>query len=403
MNRFATVCMYVLMVLSTTTVFAQKPITFDKTSHKVNATTGGAHVIQLDDYDMPLGENIVWDYAKDLQTIPANSGYGVLSYKNSTNAKYPNSLQTDSNFVNITPSLGFYTNSYLRQTSSQFEEFTLDNPDVQSYSLTAMSGGANDVLTIPAQTIAYSNPLGMITYPATYGSTWKSRYRYVANTELSVAAFGLSKTPLALVKNVSVDDSVVAWGKASVPMTNGKKSRMYDVLVVRRVTTRQDSFYLAGQPAPVPLMSAFGVSQGSKETIYRYIAYRLESPNYLFLLRYNSDATMTLAPRVAISDIVDEATPSSVEEIHNSVATNASPNPAQTELTLSVSKSNDAPWLIEIYSSLGELVETRMISSGYGDIEIPFSVSHLASGSYRYILHDEQKRVVASKGFVVIR
>lgn len=381
---------------------AQKAIVFDSTSHTVSATKGGVYVFQLNDFSPPLGEKAEWLYG-DALTLNQATGYQVQNYIKSTNTLYPNSYRNDSIFVNITPALGFYTNAYLRQSAASWAEYNLDNPQLQTFPLTALSGGANDVLTIPAQTIAYSSPRTLIQYPATYGSVWKSDVRYVATSNLTVEAYGLNKVPLSLVKNLSSVDSVVAWGKANIPFKGGKVSKQYDVLIMKKTTIRQDSFYLGGQPAPVPLMTAFGITQGSRDTAYRYIAYRLDSPNYLFILFYGNDASMSLQPRLGITDVAEAALPSALTEEATKENTSLSPNPANDEITVTLHKSNDAPWEMELYSSLGTKVESRCISAGYGESSLHFSVAHLPAGSYSYVLRDEQKRIVSTQRFIIAR
>lgn len=402
MKTTLTLCFSCFLWLWSIESEAQKAIIFDSSSHAIDATTGGAYVFQLDDFSLPLGENVEWMYANVISVNQA-TGYQTLNHTKSTNVKYPASYQTDSSFVNITPTLGFYADAYLRQNANGWEEYSYDKSQEVSYPLAGLSGGANDILTIPAQTIAYSAPRTIIRYPATYGSAWSSKVRYVANTNLTIEAYGLNKAPLSLVKNLSSVDSVVAWGKANIPLKGNKMSKAYEVLIVKRMSIRQDSFYLGGQPAPVPLMTAFGITQGSRDTTYRYIAFHLGSPNYLFAFNYRSDASMTLQPRLGVTDVAEEALPSALTEEGNTQQPSLSPNPANEEITLHIQKNNDALWYMEIYSTIGTLVESRNISAGYGETKLGLSVAHLTAGSYSYVLRDEQKRIVSTQRFIIAR
>lgn len=391
---------FALLLLSSIMVLAQ-PIVFTKSSHSVRATTAGYYRYELEDYQFNGTDNFEWNLASALSIGNAD----VLisnSYKSSANSNYLGALYTDSLFDVVAAGRGYYWDSYFAQNDAGFAEIGGGRDIGENFYIGDLSGNAGDTLSIPAQIIAYSAPRMVVAYPATAGSSWKSSFRKVANFTLSLGAYGLNKAPMAKVSNYTYSDSVVAWGKIQVPIIGGKVSKPYDVLMVKRKIVRVDSIYLNGIAAPAQLMAAFGLSQGTTTMSHNYFAWRTDAPNYLLNLSYGNDASYSLKPVLFISNLVEVGSATGVEE-QGGIATMASPNPASESINIRFSKETDAPWTIEVYSSLGEKVERKLISAGYGNVELSYNVSKVAAGSYRYVIRDENNRIKATQSFVVVR
>lgn len=161
-----------------------------------------------------------------------------------------------------------------------FEGFTADGFALlgsalaaQSFPLTFATGGAADVLTIPAQTVPVNNL--RLPLPLTASTVVRRTVRTVINTGLTIVGFGLNNAPFQYVQRISTVDSVAGWGTLRVPVAGSASgSAALPVLLVRRRQAIQDSFYLGGQPAPAVLLGALGqtqggISQGRSQSFFR--------------------------------------------------------------------------------------------------------------------------------------
>ncbi len=381
------------------TMDAQSPLVLDSASQIVHPNTVNVYGFAFPDFQLQLGDNVYYDFGAALQLSSTDQPFTTNSFFQSTNVNFPNALYYKDGFININQNYGFYADGYMRQTGTGFYEVGMNKDVTDRFGLGAMSGNEADSLIVPAQVIAYSTPRTILPYPCTMGTSWTTNYRSVANANITVNAFGLHNVPLTVVTNWWIKDSVVAWGEATVPIVGNQSSKAYPILVSQRSSVRQDSLYLGGQPAPDAFVTAFGGSQGELTKTYRYWSFRADEPNYLFVFNYASDSTYTATPSFFVSDRVDIA--NGVNDEPSTIASSANPNPATNDVRLHFQKPNDAPWSLEIYSTLGERVHTQMISAGYGDVDCPVSVAGFNSGAYMAVVRDQNQRVVSKSSFVV--
>ncbi len=398
--HFLLSCFLSFVVLSGFAI-AQVPMVMDSSNHKVRATSSGVYQYLIQEFDLIRG-GVDIDIASAIQIESTEQSVADLSYYKSEHASFPNALTTLNAFTYITPSRGFNSDSYYQQSKAGFYEVAMDKSEREGFDISALSGGSGDSLIIPKQTMVLNSPRMVLKYPATYRSAWTSQYSVRALASLSVAAFGLKNAPMTVVNNWTFRDSIVSWGTAIVPIKGGKASRKYEILISKRWSTREDSVYLAGQPAPKAITDAFGIIQGLRTDGYRYTAFRRDAPNYLFNFVYGSDSTMTTAPFLNISSLAEEST-SAVEEGLIEASIGVSPNPAGNVVNISTHKNNDAVWTLRTYSALGVEVDSRLISSLAGDVTIPISVSELQSGTYYVVLFNESNQMVQRQSFVVAR
>ncbi|MCE3297355.1 MAG: hypothetical protein K0R65_3069 [Crocinitomicaceae bacterium] len=128
-------------------------------------------------------------------------------------------------------------------------------------SLTAYSGGINDVVVIPVQNQLFDEPRIILDFPATMGSMHHSDSRRITNFNVTVEAYGLDNTPGQMITHVIRHDTIVSYGQMRVYIPSVGASEYYDVLAMKSWQYELDSFYLGGSPAPPALLSAFGLSQ----------------------------------------------------------------------------------------------------------------------------------------------
>jgi len=248
----------------------------------------------------------------------------------------------------------------------------------QSFPLTAMTGGPNDVLTIPAQ----NNAINSLRVPLPLTSTTRvSRFnRGIYNTQLTVQSLGLSQAPFRDVQRVTSVDSVAGWGTLRVPVagtTTG--SAATPVLLVQRRFVVQDSFYLNNQPAPAMLLSALGVTQGSVSRSYIQFFYRQNASQYMLALFYPNAGFVTPANATYSAETNLALAATAPREVAAGGLT-AWPNPVARGQASQFSLANAAPGQplhLTLRDATGRVVSRAVVPNGQ-----PTTLPTLPAGLY---------------------
>jgi type IX secretion system substrate protein len=143
------------------------------------------------------------------------------------------------------------------------------------YSLLTLTTGSTDSFIINPQNITYSSPRQKIAFSATYHSVWSSEYYSDFGFKLTFIAAGYNDAPGILRTYATEKDSVVGWGKMRVKDAAGNPSLYFDVLQVKTIITKTDSFFINGLLAPGSLLTLLNASQGQKNTAYEQYYYRV--------------------------------------------------------------------------------------------------------------------------------
>lgn len=163
-----------------------------------------------------------------------------------------------------------YTFAGYDRTGREYESVDTDGWYIEgrflndtSHSITAVTGGPNDVLSFPEQVQDFEGRVNFLDFPVSYGHSWTQQHEEITLFNLTVAAFGLNNTPGTQKRIHTQTRTVVGEGTLVIPDENGNPSGPLDVLLIK-VENRSDldSVFLGGQPAPAPLLTAFGVDQG---------------------------------------------------------------------------------------------------------------------------------------------
>lgn len=149
--------------------------------------------------------------------------------------------------------------------------------DSVTYPLGSISGGANDSLYFLDHNDIYSGRVDNIPFPLTYQTQRSQSRQERIPFKVTIAAFGLNKTPGFRRRIIDRELEVVGSGTLMMPTSGGSPSAPFDVLLVKINRTLTDSFFLAGSPAPPTLLAALGLTQGS---VFQDSAYNFYVPNY---------------------------------------------------------------------------------------------------------------------------
>lgn len=213
------------------------------------------------------GPNQTWDY----RALVAQGGVVTSQPYNPppANPPFPGTVRT----YDFVSQLGPFAVSVTAHEGFDADGFGQLGSTIPAQTFPLPTGGAADVLNVPAQSVAVNTleiPLPMS------ASTYVVRsFRVRNNTTLTIAALGLTNAPFQYVQRTLTVDSVAGWGTVQIPVAGSPGgSAPIDVLLVRRRYVQQDSFYVAGQPAPAALLGALGQTQGRITRVFRAAMFR---------------------------------------------------------------------------------------------------------------------------------
>ncbi|MGH1338401.1 MAG: T9SS type A sorting domain-containing protein [Aureispira sp.] len=256
-----------------------------------------------------------------------------------------------------------------------------------NYSLTAVSGGANDSIHFLNDNQIYGGRTDLCPFPLTYQTQRSQSHTESIPFQVTIVAFGLNRTPGFRRRTVSRDLEVVGHGTLRMPTATGTASAPYNVLLVKINRTRVDSFFLGGAPAPAALLSALGLAQGATITDSFYNFY---APNYganILGMTDNNGIGDILFYRTGALDVVLSLTNIQVQ------SSNCFPNPVQEQQTLTIetNKTIGSAYL-NIVDASGRVVfkkNLEAIQSKQYQWKLP---SILEKGVYFYQLIDQTAR-----------
>ncbi len=261
-----------------------------------------------------------------------------------------------------------------------------------THSITAISGGPNDVLNFPDQMEDYEGRFDYLLFPVSYGNSWNPGHIELTHFNLTVAGFGLNNVPGVAKRIVSETRTVVGEGTLILPDAEGNPSGPLDALLIKLENfTRVDSFFLGGQLAPAPLLTAFGLTQGAVSTLSG--AYVFYVPGYgktaLAITLNSSGGISNISYRPDVAGLATAIASASAPEMMH-----AFPNPVEAGGTLHFGLQNDGNTLVELADVTGRtLLSTSVAGNGtVGRLDIPSSFTpgiytlvtrHLATGNVR--------------------
>jgi len=212
----------------------------------------------------------------------ASWNFSALNYTNTSfvynrmavsNSAFPGGTQAADMFYAFSGSLGY---SFGMVSGINASGFHLMGEEVlrQALPIGSLTMSPTDSLVFPQQNVVYSSPRIVLHFPATNGSHWSGSYNFTTDFNLTVLAYSLNAEPGQRKTYISYTDSVIGWGTVKVKDYNGNTSGSMNVLMVKHIENQIDSFYLSGMPAPLQLLSAFGLTQGQTNEVNEISFYR---------------------------------------------------------------------------------------------------------------------------------
>lgn len=149
-------------------------------------------------------------------------------------------------------------------------------------------GDPADSIVFPGANLIFSTPAPILKFPCTYGESWSANHIYYTPFRLTVASFSLNNAPALWVQRVYKTDSVVGWGKLTLPTTSGP-SNPVDVLLIKTSRYLVDSYYVNGSPAPASLLSGLKVRQNDSNYANTYTFHAAGAELPLFNIYLSAD------------------------------------------------------------------------------------------------------------------
>lgn len=338
-----------------------------------------------------VGASQTWDYSALVETSTVNS----VHVDATSDPNFPDALN---HYESNRSFQGLFIPSHLYTAvdANGYYEYGRSFSDV-TYSVAAISGGANDSLNFPDGNHVFQFDNGRPEYlgfPATYLSSWTGTRLEPTDFNLTVAAFGLNNTPGQRIKTYTDTREVVGYGTLVIPLANGNPSAAMDVLLIESSVTAIDSFFLAGSEAPEPLLDAFGITQGATASSSSFLFYMpgFHSP----LLRFGMDGQSIASIGYRPAGATVPTGISSVELENVSIYPN--PVAAGTSLTINLGEAGEAVSSIELIDVTGRSVAYQTLQSTNARLDIP---SSLVSGVYSVVLRDSEAAPLKTSRIVV--
>jgi len=262
-----------------------------------------------------------------------------------------------------------------------------------AYGLGVYTGSPNDSLVFK-KSFNFFEDLKNQVFPMTFGEKWETTVVYKTNFDLSIAAFGLPKTPSHHKQYVTQKKEVDGWGTIRIPVGENEY-KSFDVLQVKASTVAIDSFFIADQPAPSSILTAFSLYQGSTfiETLYEYYAKGFTEPVAKVLYDIETNSVYEL-------QYLDVSMLVSVEDKSKQNSSFVFPSPVTgNEITI---VSQLTPEKFNLFDQLGNIVISKGLNSTSDSytIEIP---AQLANGIYYFEILDNNGNNLEKGKVTVLR
>jgi hypothetical protein len=212
------------------------------------------------------GAGQTWDYGNLVSSSLSTTDY----FDATSDPNFPGALNYRP-FNLVFQALPINSNLYEAIDANGFFELgrTIDDA---TYSIAGTSGGANDSLRFVGGNYIFPGRINALKFPLTYPNQWTESNEQNIDFEITVAGFGLNQAPGQNKAYHTQHREVVGYGTLVIPV-GSTPSLPISVLLIKVVHTRMDSFFLGGNPAPAPLMAAFGLNQGDTEVDSFYVFY----------------------------------------------------------------------------------------------------------------------------------
>lgn len=282
--KLKTITLLGSLALSTSSLFAQ--ITINRSDFLMQTSQiDTALVLPSVNFPIPSsGVNQFWDYS----SYTTFTGAFQYDLNTANNPNFPNANQERVGNFTFQGGFAITATDFFSLDSNGYTEIGTET-QYAAFSIASLTGGPRDSLYFPQDNKYFNVPDTVLKFPMNYLDSTRSRPLDTINIQITVAGFGLNKTPGQIINDVTVDYKVIGSGRLVIPQPGSQISDTMDVLLTRRIRTRVDSTFLNGSVAPAALTTAFGLTQGQTfiDTIYQF--YRKGFKNAVAQIDYGNN------------------------------------------------------------------------------------------------------------------
>ena len=376
-----------LLALSTISVIiaqAQNPVTLNQDNMPFYPQVFRVMVDTRSEIPLPeTGQNRKWNY-DNLSAVPGNN-YGLFAPKSPF---FPTATYVDTPGVSgIIYDKTYIYNSYCKADITGVSVLGSVIPRQEIY-LGDYTAGINDNLIIPEQYCVYSKPLKIIAFPLSMGTAWHNSYRSTLDYILTIESLSLINASFRRVSYFVRTDTVVGWGKVTVPAKSGT-GHPYDALMVKRMTIQKDSFYINGVPAPANILQSFCLAQGKTTLINKYMYWRENAAYPILIVHFGSNNFTT---PVGVNYDGNTDAPKGINELEITAGMQVYPNPNEGRFTIDFTGIETGNTNICLYDMLGKEVykENHKIDNNLHSINM--QINKLTKGEYFLMVKTSNKK-----------
>jgi hypothetical protein len=316
---------------------------------------------------------------------PATRSFSVASFADSVT--YPFSSAAG---------IGYKTWKNFQQTTSGVAIIGEELLSRQSFGLGTVTGNMLDSMTFPIQAANYSSPLPVMQYPARLGSSWSATTRCTLFFNITVAAASLNNTSAEQRRTRRVLDSIVGWGRMSVPRVGGGGSAWINVLQIQHTEIVLDSFFITSaagpMPAPASLLTPMGLTQGQTTTYLHTNFYRAGTFRPL-ATAIHSGSSFSSAPSEFYMDAKNLPAPLTVRTRTAVANIRVYPNPVQNgRLFVDLGGNQKTGWSYTLTNITGQLLAKAPIAVTDASVATIALPEGMSSGIYYLTLVDAERQ-----------
>lgn len=373
----------VLFLLSALQMQAQITIDYADFPLDTNGDTLKAAFISL---SLPeVGTNMVYDYSSS--TINSSPNFTISSLQHTSSDFPANSLRRT--FYYPGPFNNSFVENYLFRTLDN-QCYCMLGYEQAGYT-SNVSGGTVERL---AGADVFPTPSPWFTFPMNYADAYVTTNRTLTDFVFTGSSFANIPNGEVSMARTTIDSiNVDGWGIALLtnPFTNTIDS--FDVLYLRRSTTRIDSFYNnTGAAIDSVTLAAANTIQGTSRSAIFHELYTKGTAKAL--ITWEEYPPSQSASAFVSLDAFNEAFPVSDNEVKTALVSHrVFPNPVvNQQFQLELNKNNAENWQLEIYSTLGQAVHLQSITDNITGVELD---AKMAKGFYFYAVKNELGEIVA--------
>ena len=257
-----------------------------------------------------------------------------------------------------------------------------------------ITGGPNDTIAFLGSVSTYGEPRYYLKFPLAYQDSWETDLDILGDYLMTVAVFGLDHVPASSKYSYATVQTVVGDGTLILPHPDGAGTVSMPALLLKTETTRVDSFFLAGQPAPQLMLDALNLQQGETTNIVSYGFYAKGLNRSACQVEISGGAVSEINMADEIKSIVS-STRFVAEDLLDALVY---PNPTSGPFQLAFDKPDARPWTLDLYNALGQSVVRQVLQGPSGPMTVEVAPNRdLQPGLYQVALRNAEKVLMVSE------